>query len=65
MAMEKTGDISSETPHPEDSDEKTGSDSQFVKASPTSEREADKMEDGPMARAADAVTEASKGESHQ
>jgi len=57
--MEKTGDISSQTPHPDDPGEKQGDD-RSAKAGPTSQQEADKMEDGPMARVSDAAADATK-----
>ncbi len=57
--MEKTGDISSDTPQPKKPGEKRGAD-QLVKASPLNKRQADKMEDGPMTRVSDAAADASK-----
>jgi hypothetical protein len=59
MSMEKTGDISSETPQPENADSKAAADS-GPKEAPRTEAEADQLQDGPMSRASDAVSDASK-----
>jgi hypothetical protein len=58
--MEKRGDISSATPQPGKKTEKQAAADQLVKASPTNKRQADKMEDGPMARVSDAAADAAK-----
>lgn len=57
--MEKTGDISSQTPQPRKKGEKQGADP-LVKSSPTDKQQADRMEDGPMTRVSDAVANATK-----
>jgi len=57
--IEKTGDISSQTPHPEEPGEKQGQDA-AAKQAPSTPVEADKMEDGAMTRVSDAAAKASK-----
>jgi hypothetical protein len=57
--MEKTGDISSQTPHLDEDGEKRGDD-MGEKHTPTTDQEADKMEDGPMSRVSAAAADASK-----
>ena len=58
--MEKRGDISSATPQPGKKTEKQAAADSLVKASPTSNRQADKMEDSPMTRASNAAANAAK-----
>ena len=58
--MEKTGDISSATPQPGKKTEKQAAADQLVKANPTSKQQANKLEDGPMTRVADAAADAAK-----
>lgn len=58
--MEKRADISSATPQPGKKTEKQAAADQIVKSSPTSNKQADKMEDSPMTRVSNAVSDAAK-----